>query len=106
MDTVCIHTRLHININLRSLSTSLCVRSPISDALILGSGVAGLSAALRLLDKGARVVLMDKERSLGGNSAKASSGINGCCPAHSRMESNKEDSVEAFANDTARSAHR
>jgi len=36
----------------------LCVHSPIPDALILGSGVAGLSAALRLLDKGARVVLM------------------------------------------------
>ena len=43
---------------------------------------------------------------VGGNSAKASSGINGCCPQHSRSDRNAEDSVEAFAADTARSAKR
>ena len=43
---------------------------------------------------------------MGGNSAKASSGINGCCPKHSRSEANAADSIDAFAADTARSAKR
>ena len=76
------------------------------DAIVVGSGVAGMTAALRLLDRGAKVVLVDKEGKVGGNSAKASSGINGCCPAHSRSEANRHDTIEAFANDTARSAKR
>jgi len=78
------------------------------DALILGSGLAGLATALRLLDAGGRVVLMDKEKRLGGNSVKASSGIN-CYsmepPADERC-SDSHDSAAAFAADTAKSAHR
>lgn len=103
---------------------------PALDAVVIGSGVAGLTAALRLLDSGATVALMDKERRLGGNSAKAhgrarrdlggaqrdlgesrrdrgltsaaalhkaSSGINGCCPPHSRGDANAAESAEAFA---------
>ena len=90
-----------------------------------------MTAALRLLDRGAHIALLDKEKVLGGNSAKASSGINGCCPPHSRTgpsttfliwqassgingccpphsrtAANAKDSVLAFANDTARSALR
>ena len=38
--------------------------------------MAGLTATLRLLDSGASVMLVEKEKRLGGNSAKASSGIN------------------------------
>ena len=76
------------------------------DAIVIGSGVAGMTTALRMLDRGATVVLIEKEKILGGNSAKASSGINGCCPEHSRTADNAADSIEAFANDTARSAKR
>lgn len=72
------------------------------DALVIGTGVAGLSAALRLLDAGANVVLMDKERRTGGNSAKASSGINAVLSSGTELG----DSVDAFAADTARSAQR
>ncbi len=82
------------------------VAAELPDAVVIGTGVAGMTAALRLLDRGARVVVLDKERQLGGNSAKASSGINGCCPPHSRSERNANDTVEAFAADTARSAKR
>jgi len=88
----------------RGVQASMAVGLP--DALVVGTGVAGLTAALRLLDAGANVVLMDKERRTGGNSAKASSGINACCPQHSRTDANAADSIEAFANDTARSAKR
>ena len=77
-----------------------------TDAVVVGAGVAGMTTALRLLDRGARVVLLDKEPKVGGNSAKASSGINGCCPPHSRSERNSDDSVSAFAADTAKSAKR
>jgi succinate dehydrogenase/fumarate reductase flavoprotein subunit len=63
-----------------------------------------MTAALRLLDRGAKVVVLDKERQLGGNSAKASSGINACCPPHSRSKENTNDTVDAFAADTAKSA--
>jgi succinate dehydrogenase/fumarate reductase flavoprotein subunit len=38
--------------------------------VIVGGGLAGLSAALTLLDRGATVVLVDKEKYWGGNSAK------------------------------------
>ena len=76
------------------------------DVIVVGTGVAGMTTALRLLDRGAHVVLIDKETKVGGNSAKASSGINGCCPPHSRSERNSNDTVDAFAADTAKSAKR
>lgn len=41
--------------------------------LYLG-GLAGLSAALEALNAGSKIILLDKEKDLGGNSAKASSG--------------------------------
>ncbi|CAD7925000.1 unnamed protein product [Amoebophrya sp. A120] len=48
-----------------------------ADAVVVGSGLAGMSASLTALQGGARVVLLDKEPRFGGNSGKASSGING-----------------------------
>lgn len=80
--------------------------SAIPDALILGSGCAGLCTALRLLDAGAHVVLMDKEKRTGGNSVKASSGINAYNTAAASADGSAHDSVEAFAQDTAKSAKR
>lgn len=80
--------------------------SAIPDALILGSGCAGLCTALRLLDAGAHVVLMDKEKRTGGNSVKASSGINAYNTSAASADGSAHDSVEAFAQDTAKSAKR
>jgi flavocytochrome c len=68
------------------------------DAIIIGSGLAGLSAALNILDRGGRVILIEKEHMLGGNSNKASSGIN----AYNSVETT--DSLETFYNDTYQSA--
>lgn len=42
--------------------------------IVVGGGLAGLSAVLEALNAGAKVILVDKEANLGGNSAKASSG--------------------------------
>jgi succinate dehydrogenase/fumarate reductase flavoprotein subunit len=62
--------------------------------------------ARQLLDAGAHVVMMDKERRAGGNSVKASSGINAYTPAAASADSTAHDSVDAFAQDTAKSAKR
>ncbi|KAL3911432.1 MAG: hypothetical protein SGILL_007284, partial [Bacillariaceae sp.] len=70
------------------------------DAVVVGSGLAGLAAALSILDRGGTVVIVEKEHLLGGNSNKASSGINGCCPQNDTYN----DSLEAFRNDTIKSA--
>ena len=47
--------------------------------IVIGGGLAGLSAAHTILENGGSVVLLDKSAFLGGNSTKATSGINGTC---------------------------
>lgn len=70
------------------------------DAIIIGSGLAGLAAALNILDRGGKVVIIEKEHRLGGNSNKASSGINACC----HQNSTYGDLLDSFRNDTIKSA--
>jgi succinate dehydrogenase/fumarate reductase flavoprotein subunit len=48
-----------------------------AQVIIVGGGLAGLSAAHTVLEKGGAVVLLDKMKFLGGNSTRATSGING-----------------------------
>ena len=72
-------------------------------AIVVGTGLAGLSATLRILDRGGTVVLIDKELRMGGNSAKASSGINSCA-AYGGGGPDELDSQELFVEDTTRSA--
>mmetsp|Transcript_8408 Transcript_8408/g.20673 ORF Transcript_8408/g.20673 Transcript_8408/m.20673 type:complete len:1155 (+) Transcript_8408:182-3646(+) len=79
-------------------SGSLPVKPP--DAIVVGSGLAGLAASLNILDRGGTVVILEKEHLVGGNSNKASSGINGYCPHNDTCH----DSQEVFRNDTIRSA--
>ena len=50
---------------------------PASQAIVLGGGLAGVSAANTILECGGNVVLLDKSTFCGGNSTKATSGING-----------------------------
>ena len=70
------------------------------DAIVVGTGLAGLSATLNILDRGGKVILIEKEHRMGGNSNKASSGINACCPQNSTYG----DFLESFKEDTLRSA--
>ncbi|KAF9268396.1 Flavocytochrome c [Marasmius fiardii PR-910] len=71
--------------------------------LVIGGGLAGLSASHTALEHGARVVLLDKKPSLGGNSVKASSGINGADTA-AQKQHGISDSIQLFYNDTEASA--
>jgi len=45
--------------------------------IVVGGGLAGLSAAHTVLERGASVIVLEKNAFLGGNSTKATSGING-----------------------------
>jgi succinate dehydrogenase/fumarate reductase flavoprotein subunit len=49
----------------------------MSSVIIVGGGLSGLSAAHTVLERGGNVLLLDKNNFLGGNSTKATSGING-----------------------------
>lgn len=49
----------------------------MSQIIVVGGGLAGLSAAHTVLENGGRVLLIEKNPFLGGNSTKATSGING-----------------------------
>lgn len=69
------------------------------DVIIVGGGLAGISAAIEACRHGARVTIVDKEKSLGGNSAKATSGINGA-ETETQAERGVKDSVTFFVKDT------
>ena len=66
--------------------------------IVVGSGLGGTSAALAAAqgDPGLEVVVLEKEAKPGGNSLKASSGINALTPEAG-------DSADAFREDTTRS---
>ena len=51
-----------------------------AQVIVIGGGLAGLSAAHTVLENGGGVVLLDKMKFLGGNSTRATSGINGARP--------------------------
>jgi flavocytochrome c len=71
--------------------------------IVIGGGLAGLSAAHTVLERGGRVVLLDKCSFLGGNSTKATSGINGVLTkTQARLGIN--DSADKFEDDCIRGA--
>ncbi|KAH6914229.1 fumarate reductase [Coprinopsis sp. MPI-PUGE-AT-0042] len=75
----------------------------MAQVIVVGGGLAGLSAAHTLLERGASVLLLDKQPFMGGNSTKATSGINGA-GTNSQRSLNIPDSAETFFADTKKSA--
>jgi thioredoxin reductase len=45
--------------------------------IIIGAGLSGLSAAHTVLERGGKVLVLERNAFGGGNSTKATSGING-----------------------------
>lgn len=78
------------------------VQSTVPHVVVVGGGLAGLSAAAEALVWGARVTLIDKQR-LGGNSAKATSGINAVLTDHQHVSGINSDSIEVFTEDILKS---
>jgi flavocytochrome c len=76
---------------------------PRSHVIVVGGGLAGLTTAITAVSNGADVVLVEKTERIGGNSAKATSGINGWGTAAQLAAGVDNDSAEVFADDTLRS---
>ncbi|CAL6330335.1 unnamed protein product [Bathycoccus prasinos] len=74
--------------------------------IVIGGGLAGLSAAHTILENGGSVVLLDKSAFLGGNSTKATSGINGAPTKTQKLVGGMaaRDSAEAFEQDCLKGA--
>lgn len=72
-------------------------------AIVIGAGLAGLTATSTLLSLGVRVVLLEKGVKPGGNSIKASSGINGVSPNYSLSTSSHEEHTPEEAADSVAS---
>lgn len=72
--------------------------------VVVGGGLAGFSAAIEAVKTGARVVLLEKEARVGGNSAKATSGINGWGTLPQARQG-VMDEEKYFERDTCRSGN-
>jgi flavocytochrome c len=73
------------------------------DVLVVGGGGCGLTAAVRAAQSGARVLVLEKESALGGNTARSIGSVPG---AGSRFQAAAgiDDSPETFAADLRRQA--
>jgi len=72
---------------------------PTDQVVVVGGGLAGVSACNTVVENGGRTVLIDKSSFCGGNSTKATSGINGSA-TRTQKEKGIEDSAELFTKDT------
>ena len=75
----------------------------LKKVIIVGGGLAGLSAAHTVVENGCNVLVLEKNSFCGGNSTKATSGINGALTT-TQAQNNIKDSLEAFKKDVALSA--
>eukprot|EP00914_Ancora_sagittata_P010819 GHVO01021107.1.p1 GENE.GHVO01021107.1~~GHVO01021107.1.p1 ORF type:complete len:477 (+),score=71.61 GHVO01021107.1:38-1468(+) len=67
--------------------------------IVVGGGLAGMSAAIEAARHGAKVTIIDKEKNIGGNSAKATSGMNGA-NTRAQKDNGIVDSIDTFKEDT------
>ena len=70
-----------------------------ADVVVVGGGGAGMTAAITVAENGKTVILLEKSDILGGNTSRASSGMN-AAETHYEAEQGVEDSVELFIEDT------
>lgn len=78
---------------------------PNDSVAVIGCGLSGLTAAKHLLLQGRKVVLIEKSGFCGGNSSKASSGINGGWTERQK-KIGITDSADLLYFDTLKSASR
>ncbi|KAL4872310.1 hypothetical protein BDV12DRAFT_162739 [Aspergillus spectabilis] len=71
--------------------------------IVVGGGLSGLSAAHTVYLNGGNVLVLDKQAFFGGNSTKATSGINGAL-TRTQVDLGIQDSVKQFYDDTLKSA--
>merc|ERR1712061_282590 len=72
---------------------------PANQVIVVGGGLAGMSAANQVVESGGKTVLLDKSSFCGGNSTKATSGINGA-GTKTQKEKGIPDNADIFTADT------
>lgn len=75
-----------------------------SDAVVVGSGGAGLSAAITLHDLGKSVVVFEKMPFIGGNTLRAEGGIN-AAETQQQKDAGIPDTISQFYEDTMKGGH-
>ena len=75
-----------------------------TDIVIIGAGGAGMTAAIMLHQAGKDFVLLEKMPYAGGNTTKATGGMN-AAETHYQKEQGIEDSTALFAADTMKGGH-
>lgn len=75
-----------------------------TDIVIIGTGGAGLSAAIEATNQGAKVIVVEKNAFMGGNTNYATGGMNA---ANTKYQQDKgiEDSPELYFEDTMKGGH-
>lgn len=92
-----------IGVCLAAILLSKVITSPSErTVVIVGGGLSGLCAAIEAQKLGARVVLLEQEKVLGGNSRLASSGLNGVGTL-AQKAAGIDDSEALFLEDTRKS---
>ncbi|MCR5090497.1 MAG: flavocytochrome c [Oscillospiraceae bacterium] len=83
-------------------------KSPVTlscDVVIVGAGGAGLTAAVRATQQGAKVIVLEKMPMVGGNSLKASGGMNCADTKFQAAAGITESGVREFIEDTMNGGH-
>ena len=75
------------------------------DVVIVGAGGAGLTAAVRATQEGAKVLVLEKMPMVGGNSLKASGGTNCAGTKFQEAEGITDSGVAEFIEDTMNGGH-
>lgn len=69
------------------------------DVVVIGGGGAGMTAAITAKQAGLNVIIVEKMSMLGGNTVKATGGMN-AAETHYQKEQNVSDTVDTFVSDT------
>ncbi len=75
-----------------------------TDIVIIGAGGAGLSAAIEATKQGAKVIVVEKNAFMGGNTNYATAGMNAAYTKY-QEEQGIKDSPELFFEDTMKGGH-
>ncbi|MEW9093776.1 MAG: flavocytochrome c [Clostridiaceae bacterium] len=75
-----------------------------TDIVIIGAGGAGLAAAVEAKNEGANVIVLEKMPIVGGNTIRATGGMNASGTKYQK-EQGIDDSSEKFYNDTMKGGH-
>ncbi len=75
------------------------------DIVIVGAGGAGLTAACQAAELGAKVIILEKMPLVGGNSLKATGGMNAAATAYQAELGITDSGVQEFIEDTMNGGH-